>query len=95
MDSIEIKSGSKVGRPSAEEKFVFFDSDNSNQLTSKDSNGNVTVYYNTPVSIVSIPAIVNTNIVIGNNQIGINITGGYEIGTGSITITGTGQIAIL
>jgi hypothetical protein len=44
--------------------------------------------------IVAIPAVINTNIILNNNDIGINI-GGYIIGTGSLVLNGNAYIVML
>jgi len=47
-----------------------------------------------PPTFIVIPSSVTTNIVIGNNEVGINV-GGFTLDGGTVTVEGTGQIVLL
>jgi len=47
-----------------------------------------------PLTFIVIPSSVTTNIVIGNNEVGINV-GGFTLDGGTVTVEGTGQIVLL
>lgn len=88
-------AGSSVGRPNSEEKFFFFDTDNENRLTSKDINGVVEVYSSGTPNVINIPAVFTEDITINSNEIGLNITGGYDTNGFSLIVSGNGTVNVI